>query len=178
MVRTTPRPGTVTSVPSKGRAACRWARRLAAAAGLVALCALPTTAADATPSQDGRTSAHALLHVSDYGDNRVVKVAGDGSDRSTHALLEAALPRSTGLGPVSPPPFRPHAGGVEDRPGQVEQADIVEAVRDLLMRPASHGDAARGRRATAFRHRAGGRVGRASPDPAMACMAHRALPPG
>ncbi|MEW5630092.1 hypothetical protein AB1388_26530, partial [Streptomyces hydrogenans] len=50
--------------------------------GLLALCALPTSTAGATPPQDGRTSAHASLYVSDYGHNRVVALpTGDGDQR-------------------------------------------------------------------------------------------------
>ncbi|WP_185094848.1 hypothetical protein [Streptomyces sp. PanSC19] len=95
MTRTTARPGTVTSAPSKGRATCRWTRRLAAAVGLVALCALPTTTAGAIPSQDGRTSAQALLYVSDHGDNRVVALPTRGGDR-TPVPFEG-LVRPTGM---------------------------------------------------------------------------------
>jgi len=32
-------------------------------------------------------------------------------------------------------PFSPHVRGVEHGPGQVEQADVVQAVQDLLVQP-------------------------------------------
>ncbi len=47
------------------------------------------------------------------------------------------MPRSTGLGAVSSPPFfSPHAGGVEDGTGQIQKADGVEPMQDLPVRPA------------------------------------------
>ncbi|WP_329857496.1 hypothetical protein [Streptomyces sp. SP18ES09] len=76
MTRTRAEPGT----PPPAPATRRWARRLAAAVGLVALSALPTATAGATPPETGTTSRHAPLYVSDYGDNRVVALpARDGA---------------------------------------------------------------------------------------------------
>ncbi|MFJ5829147.1 hypothetical protein [Streptomyces sp. NPDC093089] len=85
----------MTFAPSKGRATRRWIRRLAAAASLAALCALPVTAAGATPPQDGRTSAHAPLSVSDYGGNRVVALPTRGGDQTSVPF--EGLVRPTGM---------------------------------------------------------------------------------
>ncbi|MFE6856569.1 hypothetical protein ACFVDH_37980, partial [Streptomyces sp. NPDC057674] len=95
MARTTAGSGTVTFAQLEARASRRWARRLAAAVGLVALCALSTTAAGATPAPGERPSAHAPLYVSDYGNNRVVALrAGDGGQ--TTVPFEG-LVRPTGM---------------------------------------------------------------------------------
>lgn len=95
MPGTTAGSGTVTLAPVKGSAPRRWARRLAAAVGFVALCALPTTTAGATPAQDGPSSARAPLYVSDYGNDRVVALPARGGDQTTVPFED--LVRPTGL---------------------------------------------------------------------------------
>ena len=50
------------------------------------------------------------------------------SDRTW--IFEPGLPRSTGLGPVREPPFRPHAAGVRDGPGPVDEPLAAEFVQD------------------------------------------------
>ncbi|KYG50751.1 hypothetical protein AWI43_33070 [Streptomyces sp. WAC04657] len=69
-------------------------------------------------------------------ETRTMRGSPFASDRT--CILEPALPRSTGLGPVISALFRPDVGGAEDGAGQVEQAGVVEAVQDLLVQPAPH----------------------------------------
>ena len=45
-------------------------------------------------------------------------------------IFEPFLPRSTGLGPVREPPFRPHVRGVEDRGGPVQVPTGAEPIED------------------------------------------------
>jgi hypothetical protein len=52
---------------------------------------------------------------------------------TTRWYLEPGLPRSTGLGPVCSPPFRPHAHAVHARPRPGDAGFVAEPVQERLM---------------------------------------------
>ena len=54
---------------------------------------------------------------------------------SSRWYLVPSLPRSTGLRPVSSPPFRPRRHRIDDGPGPVQQPLLAEGVEHLLMQP-------------------------------------------
>ena len=73
----------------------RWSWRLAAALGLVLLCALPAGATDAVRAGEAHTPVGPAPYVSDYGGNRVLTLSAYSGEQVTAPL--DGLVRPTGM---------------------------------------------------------------------------------